>query len=80
MRNIRQHLVFAFICNGSSVPIAAGAFHSFLGILPPPFIAATAGATLGQYGQQRSAIAAAIALNAHVSRQSDLGEPHFSLT
>jgi len=42
MRNIRQNLFFAFFYNAASVPIAAGIFYPFWGILLSPMIAAAA--------------------------------------
>ncbi len=42
MRNIRQNLFFAFIYNSLGVPIAAGVFYPFFGILLSPMIAAAA--------------------------------------
>lgn len=42
MRNIRQNLFFAFIYNAAGVPIAAGIFYPFIGILLSPMIAAAA--------------------------------------
>src|SRR5262249_3447799 len=42
MRNIRQNLVFAFICNLMGVPIAAGALYPFFGLTLSPAIAAAA--------------------------------------
>lgn len=42
MRNIRQNLFFAFIYNFLGVPIAAGVFYPFFGILLSPMIASTA--------------------------------------
>lgn len=40
LRNIRQNLLFAFIYNGLSVPIAAGIFYPIAGILLNPMLAA----------------------------------------
>ncbi len=42
MRNIRQNLFFAFIYNFLGVPIAAGVFYPFFGILLSPMIASAA--------------------------------------
>ena len=42
MRNIYQNLFFAFVYNGAGVPIAAGIFYPFLGILLSPVVAAAA--------------------------------------
>jgi len=42
MRNIRQNLFFAFIYNIGGVPVAAGVFYPFFGILLSPMIAAAA--------------------------------------
>jgi P-type Cu+ transporter len=42
MRNIRQNLFFAFIYNAVGVPVAAGLFYPFFGILLSPAIAALA--------------------------------------
>ncbi len=42
MRNIRQHLFFAFIYNSLGVPVAAGILYPFLGILLSPIFAAAA--------------------------------------
>ena len=42
MRNIRQNLFFAFIYNAMGVPIAAGLFYPFFGLLLSPMIAAAA--------------------------------------
>jgi Cu+-exporting ATPase len=42
MANIRQNLFFAFIYNAAGVPVAAGVFYPFLGILLSPIIAAAA--------------------------------------
>lgn len=42
MRNIRQNLFFAFIYNALGVPVAAGLFYPFFGILLNPMIAAAA--------------------------------------
>ena len=40
MRNIKQNLFFAFVCNSLGVPIAAGILYTFFGILLNPMIAA----------------------------------------
>jgi Cu+-exporting ATPase len=42
MRNIRQNLFFAFIYNLLGVPLAAGLFYPFFGLLLSPMIAAAA--------------------------------------
>ena len=42
MRNIRQNLFFAFVYNVLGVPIAAGVFYPFTGILLNPMIASAA--------------------------------------
>lgn len=42
LRNIRQNLFLAFVCNGIGVPIAAGILYPFFGILLSPMIAAAA--------------------------------------
>lgn len=42
MRNIKQNLFFAFVYNAAGVPIAAGLFYPFFGILLSPMIAAAA--------------------------------------
>jgi Cu+-exporting ATPase len=42
MRNIRQNLFFAFIYNVLGVPIAAGVFYPFFGLLLSPIIAGAA--------------------------------------
>jgi Cu+-exporting ATPase len=42
MRNIRQNLFFAFVYNGLGVPIAAGLFYPFFGVLLSPMIAGAA--------------------------------------
>jgi len=42
MKNIRQNLFFAFIYNAIGVPVAAGVFYPFFGILLSPVIAAAA--------------------------------------
>ena len=42
MRNIRQNLFFAFIYNAMGVPVAAGLFYPFFGLLLSPMIAAAA--------------------------------------
>ena len=41
-RNIRQNLVGAFIYNTLGIPVAAGVFYPFLGILLSPVIAGAA--------------------------------------
>jgi Cu+-exporting ATPase len=42
MRNIRQNLFFAFIYNALGIPIAAGLFYPFFGLLLSPIIAGAA--------------------------------------
>jgi len=42
MRNIRQNLFFAFICNAAGVPIAPGVLYPLFGILLSPVIGAAA--------------------------------------
>jgi len=42
MRNIRQHLFFAFVFNALTVPIAAGVLYPALGLLLNPMIASAA--------------------------------------
>lgn len=42
MRNIRQNLFFAFVYNALGIPIAAGLFYPFFGILLSPIIAGAA--------------------------------------
>jgi Cu+-exporting ATPase len=42
MRNIRQNLFFAFIYNTLGIPIAAGVFYPFFGLLLSPIIAGAA--------------------------------------
>jgi P-type Cu+ transporter len=42
MGNIRQNLFFAFVYNALGVPVAAGVFYPFTGILLSPIIAAAA--------------------------------------
>ena len=42
MRNIKQNLVFAFGYNSTGIPIAAGVFYPFFGVLLSPMIAAMA--------------------------------------
>ena len=42
MSNIRQNLFFAFVYNGTGVPIAAGVLYPWLGLLLSPMIAAAA--------------------------------------
>jgi Cu+-exporting ATPase len=42
MRNIWQNLFFAFIYNALGVPVAAGIFYPFIGLLLSPIIAAAA--------------------------------------
>jgi Cu+-exporting ATPase len=42
MRNIRQNLFFAFVFNALGIPIAAGLFYPFFGLLLSPIIAGAA--------------------------------------
>ncbi len=42
MRNIRQNLVFAFVYNVLGIPLAAGLFYPFFGLLLSPVIASAA--------------------------------------
>ena len=42
MRNIRQNLFFAFVYNAIGVPLAAGIFYPFFGLLLSPIFAAAA--------------------------------------
>jgi len=42
VRNIRQNLVFAFLYNALSIPLAAGLFHPFTGWLLSPMVASGA--------------------------------------
>ena len=42
MRNIRQNLFFAFVYNALGVPIAAGMFYPWTGLLLSPIIASAA--------------------------------------
>jgi len=42
MKNIRQNLAFAFIYNFLGVPLAAGMFYPWLGLLLSPMIASAA--------------------------------------
>ncbi|MCW8894906.1 MAG: copper-translocating P-type ATPase [Sulfurimonas sp.] len=42
MKNIKQNLFFAFVYNSVGIPIAAGVFYPFFGILLSPVIAAAA--------------------------------------
>ena len=42
MKNVKQNLFFAFIYNAIGVPVAAGVFYPFFGILLSPVIAAAA--------------------------------------
>ena len=42
MRNIRQNLFFAFVYNGLGIPVAAGVFFPFFGVLLSPMFAAAA--------------------------------------
>jgi Cu+-exporting ATPase len=42
MRNIRQKLFFAFVCNAAGVPLAAGVLYPSLGLLLSPIVAAAA--------------------------------------
>jgi len=42
MQNIRQNLLFAFVCNVPGVPVDAGVLYPVLGTLLSPMIAAAA--------------------------------------
>ena len=42
MKNVRQNLFFAFICNVAGIPIAAGVLYPVFGVLLSPIIAAAA--------------------------------------
>ena len=42
LRNIKQNLLFAFAYNAAGIPIAAGVFYPFFGLLLNPMIAAAA--------------------------------------
>ena len=42
MRNIKQNLFFALVYNASGIPVAAGVFYPFFGILISPMFAAAA--------------------------------------
>jgi Cu+-exporting ATPase len=42
MRNIRQNLFLAFVCNSLGIPIAAGVLYPFFGLLLSPIIAGAA--------------------------------------
>ncbi len=42
MRNVRQNLFFAFVYNALGIPIAAGLFYPFFGLLLSPIIAGAA--------------------------------------
>lgn len=42
IKNIKQNLFFAFVYNGLGVPIAAGVFYPFFGVLLSPMFAAAA--------------------------------------
>lgn len=42
MRNIRQHLFFAFVYNALGVPVAAGLLDPWLGVLLSPMLASAA--------------------------------------
>jgi P-type Cu+ transporter len=42
MRNVRQNLVGAFVCNALGIPVAMGVLYPFIGILLSPLIAAAA--------------------------------------
>jgi len=42
MKNIKENLFFAFVYNAAGVPIAAGVFYPFFGLLLSPMIAAAA--------------------------------------
>lgn len=45
MRNIRQHLFFALICNGIGIPLAAGVLYPLWGVRLSPMIAAAMAAS-----------------------------------
>jgi cation transport ATPase len=42
MKNIRQNLFFAFICNSVGIPLAAGVLYPVFGVLLSPMIPAAA--------------------------------------
>jgi Cu+-exporting ATPase len=42
MRNIRQNLVLAFVCNVVGIPLAAGVLYPAFGLLLSPIVAAAA--------------------------------------
>jgi Cu+-exporting ATPase len=42
MWNIRQNLFFAFLYNALGIPLAAGVFYPFFGVLLSPMIAGAA--------------------------------------
>lgn len=42
MRNIRQNLFFAFVCNALGIPVAAGLLYPSFGLLLSPIIASAA--------------------------------------
>jgi len=42
MRNIRENLFFAFLYNALGIPVAAGLFYPFFGLLLNPMIAGAA--------------------------------------
>ncbi len=42
MRNIRENLFFAFVYNVIGIPLAAGVFYPWLGILLSPMVASAA--------------------------------------
>ena len=53
MRNIRQNLFFAVVCNGVGIPVAAGALYPFFGLRLSPIIAAAPWLQLPVGGDQR---------------------------
>lgn len=61
MRNIRQNLFFAFAYNILGIPIAAGVFYPWLGLLPNPMLASAAMSL-----SSVSVIANALRLHKHV--------------
>ncbi len=42
MRNIRENLFFAFLYNALGIPLSAGVFYPFFGLLLSPIIAGAA--------------------------------------
>ena len=63
VRNMRQNLLFAFMYNGLSIPIAAGVLYPFFGLLLSPVIAALA----------MSLSSASVVFNALRLRQAHVG-------